>query len=178
VRAARPGAHEAFGVGFEGVVERDLAGCMDFIGLSIMNLIRRHQAEADMVMRLIIPHEEHAAELPGVLDTAETTREGWLVLQSLEVAFRERVVVGCVRSAMRFGDAGSASRNAVALAFIGPPRSACRVSCPHSRARSPGITGCLTMVSSNKALNRAALSASATHQPTTRRLKMSMMTYR
>ena len=44
---------------------------MEFIGLSIMNLIRRHQAEADMVMRVIIPHEEHAAELPGVLDTAE-----------------------------------------------------------------------------------------------------------
>src|SRR3984957_5601561 len=55
----------------------------------------------------------------------------------------------------------SASRKAVALAFIGPPRSACRVSWP-------GITGCLAMVSSNKALNRAALSASATHQPTTR----------
>jgi len=32
------------------------------------------------------------------------------------------------------------------------------------------------MVSSNSALNRPALSASATHQPTTRRLKMSRMT--
>ena len=68
---------EAFGVGFEGAVERDLASCMDFIGLSIMNLIRRHQAEADMVMRLIIPHEEHTAELPGVFDTAEAIGEGW-----------------------------------------------------------------------------------------------------
>jgi hypothetical protein len=31
-------------------------------------------------------------------------------------------------------------------------------------------------VSSNSALNRTALSASATHQPTTRRLKISRMT--
>src|SRR5487761_1997744 len=65
----------------------------------------------------------------------------------------------------------SASISAVDLAFIGPPRSACRVSWP-------GGTLCLVMVSSNNALNRVALSASATHQPTTRRLKMSMITYR
>ena len=108
---------EAFGVGFEGAVERDLAGCMDFIGLSIMNLIRRHQAEADMVMRLIIPHEEHTAELPGVFDTAEATREGWLVLQSLEVTLREWVVVGCVRSAMRFGDAKIGKQEGGCLGF-------------------------------------------------------------
>jgi hypothetical protein len=45
---------EAFGMGFEGVVERDLAGGMDVVGLSIMNLIRRHQAQADVMMRLIV----------------------------------------------------------------------------------------------------------------------------
>src|SRR3954468_16157562 len=63
----------------------------------------------------------------------------------------------------------SASIRAVALAFIGPPRSAWRVSWP-------GGTACFSRVSSNSALNRPALSASATHQPTTRRLKMSRMT--
>src|SRR3954447_10352934 len=52
----------------------------------------------------------------------------------------------------------SASIKAVALAFIGPPRSAWRVSWP-------GGTVCLARVSSNSALNRVALSASATHQP-------------
>src|ERR1700745_2675555 len=64
----------------------------------------------------------------------------------------------------------SCSRKAVALAFMGPPRSACSVSCP-------GGTPCLANVSSNKTLNRAVSSASATHQPTTRRLKVSRMTY-
>ena len=48
----------------------------------------------------------------------------------------------------------SASRNAVALAFIGPPRPACRVSCP-------GGTWYLAMVSSNRAVNSEARSASA-----------------
>src|SRR5689334_15009091 len=65
----------------------------------------------------------------------------------------------------------SASRKAVALAFMGPPRSACSVSCP-------GGTACLANVSSNRVLNRAVSSTSATHQPTTRRLKMSRMTCR
>src|SRR6185369_3538599 len=65
----------------------------------------------------------------------------------------------------------SASRKAVGLAFIGPPRSACSVSWP-------GGTSCLTKASSKRALKRTVFSASATHQPTTRRLKMSRMTYR
>src|SRR3954454_24164071 len=65
----------------------------------------------------------------------------------------------------------SASRKAVALAFMGPPRSACRVSCP-------GETSYLAKVSSNKSLNRTVSSPSATHRPTTRRLKMPRMTYR
>ena len=39
-------------------------------------------------------------------------------------------------------------------------------------------TGCLAVASSNRALNRVALSLSATHQPTTLRLKMSRMTTR
>ena len=57
------------------------------------------------------------AELPGVFDTAEATREVWLVLQSLEVAFREWVVVGDVRSAMRFGDAKIGKQEGGCLGF-------------------------------------------------------------
>src|ERR1700675_217466 len=63
----------------------------------------------------------------------------------------------------------SASRSAVVLARMGPPRSACRVNWL-------GGTECLAMASLNSALNRVALSLSATHQPTILRLKMSMMT--
>jgi hypothetical protein len=70
---------------------------------------------------------------------------------------------------MRFGDAAIGEHQAVALVFIGPPRSACRVSWP-------GATLCLTMASSNNGLNSAALSASAMHQAMILRLKISMMT--
>src|ERR1035437_10523309 len=62
----------------------------------------------------------------------------------------------------------SASRSAVLLARMGAPRSACRVSWP-------GGAGCFAAVSLNSAVNRVALSRSATHQPTTLRLKMSMI---
>ena len=49
---------------------------MDFVGLSIMNLIQRHPAKADVMSRLIVPREEHAAEPPRILEGPETTRKG------------------------------------------------------------------------------------------------------
>ena len=52
-----------------------------------------------------------------------------------------------------------ASRSAVALARMGPPRSACRVNWP-------GGAGCLAVASLNSAAEQVALSLSATHQPT------------
>src|ERR1700674_22332 len=60
----------------------------------------------------------------------------------------------------------SASRSAVALAHIGPPRSACKVSWPFG-------AGCLVVASSNNAADKVALSRGATHQPTIGRLEIS-----
>src|SRR5271166_237275 len=68
-------------------------------------LVRGHQTDPRMVMVLVVPVEELAAEASGVLDTAETFWEARLILQGLEVAFRKRVVVGRVRAVMRPGDA-------------------------------------------------------------------------
>src|SRR6516225_5894886 len=69
------------------------------------HLIGRHQADAGMVMLLIVPIEEAAAERLGVLDAAEAPWKLRLVFHGFEVAFRERIVVGGVRPAVRFGDA-------------------------------------------------------------------------
>ena len=44
---------------------------MDCVGLTVMHLIGRHQADAGMVMLLIVPIEEAAAERLGILDAAE-----------------------------------------------------------------------------------------------------------
>ena len=50
-----------------------------------------------------LPDEERATETSGVLDAAEAFGKAWLILQGLEVAFGERVVVGRVRTVMRTG---------------------------------------------------------------------------
>jgi hypothetical protein len=96
---------EAFRVSVEGVIKGGLAGSVDCVGLAVMHLIGRHQADAGMVMLLIVPIEEAAAERLGILDAAEAPWKLRLVFHGFEVAFRERIVVGGVRSAVRFGDA-------------------------------------------------------------------------
>jgi hypothetical protein len=58
----------------EGAIEGVLAGGVDCISLTVMHLIRRHQADASAVMLLIVPVEEAAAERLGILDTAEGPR--------------------------------------------------------------------------------------------------------
>jgi hypothetical protein len=62
---------EAFWVGLEGVIEDFLAGVIDLFGLAEMDLIRRHQADAGMMVATIVPVEEVAAEGLCVLDAAE-----------------------------------------------------------------------------------------------------------
>ena len=69
-----------------------------------MDLIGCHQAETGMVVVLVVPSEEAAAEVPGILGAAEATGKFRLIFQSLEVSFRERVVIGCMGPAVRFGD--------------------------------------------------------------------------
>ena len=70
---------EAFWIGLEGAVEGFLAGCEDLVGLTVVDLVRRHQADASMVMILIIPIEEAAAERLCVLDAAEPLRKLGLI---------------------------------------------------------------------------------------------------
>ena len=88
----------------ERLVERDLAGGVNGIGLAVMHLVRSHEADPGMVMVPIVPVEELAAETPGILDAAEAFGEARLIFQGLEVAFGERVVVGRMRAVMRAGD--------------------------------------------------------------------------
>ena len=87
-----------------------------------------------------------------------------MVFQPLEMCLPERVSFEVWGLLCDLVTPRSASRKAVALAFMGPPRSACSVSCP-------GGTPCLAKVSSNKALNRAVSSAAATHQPSGKRVE-------
>ena len=66
---------EAFWVRLKGHVENFLAGCVDLVGLTVVDLVWRHQADASMVVILIIPIEEAAAEGLRILDAAEPLRK-------------------------------------------------------------------------------------------------------
>ena len=58
-----------------------LAGGVNGIGLTVMHLVRGHEADAGVVVIPVIPIEEPAAEAPGVLDAAEALWEARLILQ-------------------------------------------------------------------------------------------------
>lgn len=52
----------------------------------------------------VAPDEDITAEGPGILDAAEAVGEFRLVFQRLDMSLGERVVVGGLGSAVRFGD--------------------------------------------------------------------------
>ena len=54
---------EALRIGAEGVVQCALAGGLDTFGLTVVDLVRGHEAEAGMVMVLVVPGEEAAADV-------------------------------------------------------------------------------------------------------------------
>ena len=78
---------EALWVGFEGAIKDFLAGVIDFFGLAVMNLIRRHQSDTGVVIVAIVPVEEVADEGLCIFDAAEALWELRLVFHSLEAAF-------------------------------------------------------------------------------------------
>src|SRR5277367_175470 len=94
---------EALRVFTERMIEGDLARRVNGVDLSVVYLIRGHQADPGVVMILVVPIEEAATETSGVLDAAEAFGKARLILQGLEVAFGERVVVGRVRTVVRTG---------------------------------------------------------------------------
>ena len=59
----------------ESAIEGFLAGCVDLVGLTVVDLVWRHQADASMVVILIIPIEEAAAEGLRIFDAAEPLRK-------------------------------------------------------------------------------------------------------
>ena len=70
---------EAFGIGLESAVEDFLAGCVHLVGLTVVDLVWRHQADARVVMIPIIPLEEATAESLRVLDAAKSLRKLGLI---------------------------------------------------------------------------------------------------
>ena len=66
---------EAFWVGLECAIEDFLASVINLFGLAVMNLIRRHEPDAGVMVVAIVPAEEVADEGLCILDAAEALRE-------------------------------------------------------------------------------------------------------
>ena len=111
--------YEAVRVGEEGVFESLLSCVVDSVGLSVVDLVWRHQADSEMVVFGVVPLEKPSAEGFGVLDGAEAFGELRLVFAGFEEAFREGIVIGCVGPAMGLGDAQVGEQQGGGLGFHG-----------------------------------------------------------
>lgn len=85
--------NESFWVDLECVAESVLARRMNCVSLSVVHLVRRHQANAEVVMIAIVPLEKVTTKTLGILDTAESFWELRLIFHGFEVALREWIVV-------------------------------------------------------------------------------------
>src|SRR5207244_11009089 len=74
-------------------------------GEPIMHIVRREQPEPDVMMLVVVPGEEVAAEAAPVFERTETVREAGPVLEGLELRLGEWVVVRDVRPRVALGDA-------------------------------------------------------------------------
>ena len=101
---------EALRVLPERLIEGELAGRVNGVHLVVMHLVRGHEDDSGMVMVLVVPIEETAAEAPGILDATEAFRKSRLIFQRLEVALGERVIVRGVWAIMRSDDAEVAEK--------------------------------------------------------------------
>ena len=93
-------AHEPLGRSPVRGVKGGLAGGMDGLGLSEVDLVRCHQADTGVMMLFVIPSEEPAAKRAGLFDGLIVSGEFRLVFQGLEMRFFDagcRLVcaVGC-----------------------------------------------------------------------------------
>ena len=117
--------NESLRVGQVGRVENGLALFDDPGRLAVVHHGRRQQAEAGMTMLLVVPREELLTEGATVLNRAEALGKLGAVLHRAKLAFRIRVVIGDVRTAMGLGDAQvGQQKGATGLEVIEEPRSA------------------------------------------------------
>jgi len=80
-------ADEALGRADERGIEGFLACGIDSLGLSEVDLIGCHQPDACVMLVFIIPGEEAAAEVAGLLDGFKFLGEFRLIFQRLEMGF-------------------------------------------------------------------------------------------
>src|SRR5271170_13084 len=97
-------ADEALGVRAVGVSQYQCPAGPHGRGSAVVNVGGGVQAEAAVAVLVVVPGEEVLAVRSCCLDRVEAAGEVRPVLEGLELAFRERVVVADVRAAVGLGD--------------------------------------------------------------------------
>jgi len=87
-----------------GGIEDYLAIVQDGLGFPKVDHSRGEKSDTGMTMLVVVPVEKLLTEGAAVLNAAEAIRKLGTVLQSAELAFRVRVVVGNIRPTMSLGD--------------------------------------------------------------------------
>ena len=88
-----------------GYVEHGLASGKHCFSLAMMHRRGRQQAEAPVMVLVVLPLKELRAEVLGVFETVEAIGELRPVLERLKLTLRVRIVVRDIRAAMRLDDA-------------------------------------------------------------------------
>ena len=76
---------------------------VECLGQPVMNAVRCVKADPGMMMLGVVPIEERSAEHARILNRAESIRKLWSVFHRSELGFRERVVIGNVRTRVGLG---------------------------------------------------------------------------
>jgi len=96
----------------------------------------RIEPNATMMTLRVVPPEEGAAEDPSIQQTAEPVREIGSVLERLELAFRERFVVGYRGPAVTLAHAQVRRGRVVAVVRSSLSETARSSPCPLSQSRA------------------------------------------
>ena len=84
-----------------GLLECLLPSRKDFFRSPVVQRCRCHHSDAAVIMFVVVPVEKSTTESQRVFVAAKTLREIGTVFHRFELAFRERIVVGDMRSTVR-----------------------------------------------------------------------------
>src|SRR5206468_9668709 len=100
----RTALDEPFGMRRVGRVEDLTPLVAHTSGLIEMHDGGRQKPKAAVAMLLVVPAEEDLPKCTAILNRSKTLRKLRTILQRFELRFGKRIVVGDMRTAMRFGD--------------------------------------------------------------------------
>ena len=97
--------NEAFGMCGVGADEGFVSHGNNLVDAAMVDDCRRQQADAGVVVHVVVPVEQRLAVGARILDRAKAVREARPVFEGLELCLGVRVVVGDARSTVALADA-------------------------------------------------------------------------